>query len=53
MRRIWARVRWHLDIDTADFKLPPNKHRTYYARYWLEQHPEHPKLFRVRSLPDG
>jgi hypothetical protein len=31
----------------------PNKYCAYYARYWMEQHPEHPKFFKKRSRAIG
>jgi len=49
---IWERLRWHLDIETRTahtFKFP-NNHRAYYARHWMEQHPEHPDFFRTCAL---
>lgn len=49
---IWERLRWHLTIEThseTDFKLP-NNHRAYYARLWLDEHPDYPKFFRTCML---
>ena len=50
---IWERIRWHIDIELnvggEEFKLP-NNHRAYYARYWLEQHPQYPDFFRTATL---
>jgi hypothetical protein len=48
---IWERIRWERLIESKDlnFKLP-NNHRAYYARMWLNDHPEHPKFFRICQL---
>ena len=49
---IWGRMRWHLDIETRtahNFKFP-NNHRAYYARLWLDEHPDYPKFFRTCAL---
>ncbi len=49
---IWERLRWHLTIEVrtaTDFTLP-NNHRAYYARHWLEQHPEHEGFFQTCAL---
>lgn len=49
---IWERLRWHLTIEVRsahDFKLP-NNHRAYYARLWLDAHPDYPDFFRTCSL---
>jgi hypothetical protein len=43
---IWERVRWEVAITNRshiageDFKMP-NNHRAYYARLWLDDHPEY------------
>jgi hypothetical protein len=29
------------------------KYCPYYARYWMERHPEHPKFFKKRSRAIG
>jgi hypothetical protein len=49
---IWERLRWHVtvEVQTADDFTLPNNHRAYYARYWLEQHPEHPDFFQTCAL---
>jgi hypothetical protein len=48
---IWQRMRWHFTIETSDpdFKLNDH-HRAYYARYYLEQHPEAGDFFELRQL---
>lgn len=46
---IWERIRWELSVATRGdgFKLN-NNHRAFYARLWLERHPEHPHFFETR-----
>src|SRR5262245_60601525 len=49
---IWERIRWHVTVEVnkgEDFKLP-NNHRAYYARHWLDLHPDHAGFFRTCSL---
>ena len=31
----------------------PRKYCAYYARYWMERHPEYPKFFKRRSRTIG
>jgi hypothetical protein len=31
----------------------PRRYCAYYARYWMEQHPEYPKFFKKRSRTIG
>ena len=39
---IWERVRWEVMVKrTAPIVKMPNNHRAYYARLWLEDHPEY------------
>jgi hypothetical protein len=48
---IWERIRWHVTVEIRkeEFKLP-NNHRAYYARLWLDDHPEHSDFFRTACL---
>lgn len=53
---IFERIRWEVMVSTVAatdgeerFKMPHN-HRAYYARLWLDQHPEHPSFFRTARL---
>jgi hypothetical protein len=48
---IWERMRWHMNIERGDaeFKLP-NNHRAYYARLWLDEHPNYPDFFHTCCL---
>lgn len=53
---IWEKVRWEIVMSTEPttegeerFKLPHN-HRAYYARMWLDDHPEHEGFFRTARL---
>lgn len=52
---IWERIRWEItihnrsNIDGADFKMP-NNHRAYYARKFLDEHPQYPDFFRTAHL---
>jgi len=47
---IYERVRWHTMIETSGdpFKIN-NNHRAYYARKFMEDHPEHAGFFRTRE----
>ena len=49
---IFERIRWETDqADTegrASFKLN-NNHRSFYARRWMNKHPEHRGFFRLRE----
>jgi hypothetical protein len=48
---IWERIRWHVSIELGEeeFKLP-NNHRAYYARLWLDDHPDYPDFFHTACL---
>jgi hypothetical protein len=53
---IWETMRWHLDVEADDkeFKLP-NNHRAYYARHWMQEHPQYGEasgqpFFRLATL---
>jgi hypothetical protein len=39
----------HIEQGDEEFKLP-NNHRAYYARKWLDVHPEHPGFFHTACL---
>jgi hypothetical protein len=47
---IYERVRWHTMVETSGdpFKIN-NNHRAYYARKFMEDHPEHRGFFRTRE----
>ena len=53
-RAIFHRIRWYTNIETSDptFKLN-NNHSPYYARMWMEDHPEFPEFFETRQLRTG
>ena len=49
---IWEVMRWFRDIkpgNIEEFKLP-NNHRAYYARLWLDDHPQNSGFFRLCRL---
>lgn len=48
---IWELIRWHVDfeLDEPEFKLP-NNHRAYYARLWMQEHPDYPGFFTTATL---
>ena len=50
---ISERIRWELDSAGDDgqsnFKLN-NNYRPYFARWFMDQHPEHEGFFRIRKL---
>jgi hypothetical protein len=60
---IWGAMNWDLDEEARTkriFALPkkycaalPEKYCAYYARYSMEQHPDHPKFFKKRSKAIG
>ncbi len=52
-KMIWERMRWYSRVETTDptFKLNNNYH-AYYARFFLERHPELDGLFETRRLHD-
>ena len=46
------RIRWEVYVETVsadDYKIN-NNHVAYYARKWLEKHPEHAKFFELRKV---
>lgn len=49
---IWEVIRHHIDITThsniedAEFKMP-NNHRAFYARMFLDDHPQYQKFFEI------
>lgn len=51
---IFERIRWYTDIETKNdpFKIN-NNHRPYYARMFMDQHPEHEGFFRIRRTPSA
>jgi len=51
---IYERVRWHTEVETAGdpFKIN-NNHRPYYARKFMEDHPEHDGFFFTREYNGG
>jgi len=47
---IWERIRWEvLMVSDDEFKMP-NNHRAYYARMWMDDHPDYPDFFRTAEL---
>jgi hypothetical protein len=48
---VFERIRWHTAIETndPDFKLS-NNHRAYYARLFMEAHPEYDGFFRTKEV---
>ena len=48
---IWEVIRWEIKVKNKDldFKMP-NNHRAYYARWWLNKHPDYPRFFRLATL---
>jgi|SRR6516165_851451 len=48
-----------MDLDLAKeagakrISALPKKYCAYYARYWMEQHPEYPNFFKKRSRAIG
>ena len=49
-KSICERMRWHTDIETRDeeFRLN-NNYTAYYARLFMEDHPQHDGFFRKRE----
>jgi hypothetical protein len=48
---IVERIRWEVNISTKSddvFKLS-NNHTAFYARKYMEDHPEHGEIFRTRT----
>lgn len=49
---IFEKIRWHTDIETksdTDFKLS-NNHRAYYARKYMNSHPNRAGFFNTKSV---
>jgi hypothetical protein len=44
---------WAVMIMEAETERIPKKYCAYYARYWMEQHPEHANFFKKRSKTIG
>jgi hypothetical protein len=52
---IWSAMNWDLAQEAGIKRIYalPKKYGPYYARYWMERHPEHPKFFKKRSKTIG
>ena len=52
---IWSAMNWDLAQEAGIKRIYalPKKYGPYYARYWMERHPEHPKFFKKRSRAIG
>ena len=50
MQTILERIRWHVMVETSDdtFKIN-NNYGAFYARLYMENHPEHEGFFRTRT----
>lgn len=49
-RLICSRIVWHIDTTTVGDGFKINDHHSpFYARLWLEEHPEHEGFFRTRE----
>lgn len=50
-KAIFERIRWHYDVETTgdEFKLN-NNYPAYYARWFMDRHPEHEGFFHTRRL---
>lgn len=48
-KAVVERIRWHVDIETndPDFKIN-NNHTAFYARMFMDRHPEHEGFFEMR-----
>jgi hypothetical protein len=44
---------WGVINFEAGTKILPRKYCAYYARYWMERHPEYGKFFKKRSKTIG
>ncbi|KOX53879.1 hypothetical protein ADL19_15015 [Streptomyces purpurogeneiscleroticus] len=53
-RDIMRRIVWETTIVTTDdqYKIN-NNHTPYYARLWMQQHPEYPGFFRTRAVREA
>ena len=51
IQSLYERVRWHTEIETKgdSFKIN-NNHRPFYARMFMNDHPEHDGFFRTREV---
>ncbi len=46
---LFERLRWYTTIETRGDGLKlNNNYRAFYARLWLQDHPEHPEFFETR-----
>jgi len=51
IQSVAERVRWHTMIETNGEPLKlNNNHTAYYARLYMEEHPEHSGFFRTRAF---
>ena len=51
IQSVAERVRWHTMIETNGEPLKlNNNHTAYYARMFMDEHPEHEGFFRTRTL---
>lgn len=51
IQTIAERVRWHTMVETQGEALKlNNNHTAYYARLFMDDHPEHQGFFRTRKL---
>ena len=51
IQTIAERVRWHTMVETKGEPLKlNNNHTAYYARLFMDEHPEHKGFFRTRKL---
>lgn len=50
-RLIWERMRWYMRFETTDKDYKLNDHHPpYYARWFMEQHPEYAGFFETRKV---
>jgi hypothetical protein len=49
IKTVYEVVRWEGWERGEGLRLS-NNHHAYYARLWLENNPDHPDLFRLKSL---
>ena len=51
---IWGAMNWDLGEPGAErIYALPEKYCAYYARHWMERHPEYPNFFKKRSRTIG
>lgn len=51
---VWERMRWETMVrsqksDAEQYRLN-NNYRAYYARLFMERHPEYPEIFATREI---